>query len=142
MLKRDAKRFAVFPRTHGRTDAEQIAWSARVNCLAEAAWFYDDLAASCAAVPWGVAEGTGQLSKLLNPPRYLRRRDKMMECRGSNPGAPASQSLFLHDFAVWCEIRANTGHVWRSAASPYRKIEDEGPHFGVCLHGPFLVSFS
>jgi hypothetical protein len=83
------KRFAVFPRTHGRTDAEQIAWSARVNCLAEAAWFYDDLAASCAAVPWGVAEGTGQLSKLLNPPRYLRRRDKMMECRGSNPGAPA-----------------------------------------------------
>ena len=89
MLKRDAKRFAVFPRTHGRTDAEQIAWSARVNCLAEAARFYDDLAASCAAVPWGVAEGTGQLSKLLNPPRYLRRRDKMMECRGSNPGAPA-----------------------------------------------------
>ena len=85
MLKRDA----VFPRTHGRIDAEQIAWSARVNCLAEAAWFYDDLAASCAAVPWGVAEGTGQLSKLLNPPRYLRRRDKMMECRGSNPGPHA-----------------------------------------------------
>ena len=32
--------------------------------------------------------------------------------------------------------------MWRAAASPYRKIEDEGPHFGVCLHGPFLVSFS
>ena len=125
MLKRDAKRFAVFPRTHGRTDAEQIAWSARVNCLAEAARFYDDLAASCAAAPWGVAEGTGQLSKLLNPPRYLRRRDKMMECRGSNPLAPASKSLFLRDFAVWHEMRANTGHVWRAALSPYRKIEDE-----------------
>ena len=48
VLKRDAKRFADFPQTHSRSEAEQIAWSAKVNCLAEAARFYDDLAASCA----------------------------------------------------------------------------------------------
>ena len=28
----------------------------------------------------------------------------------------------------------------RAAASPYRKLEDEDPDFGVCLRGPILVS--
>ena len=48
VLKRDAQRFTDFPQTHSRSEAEQIAWSAKVNCLAEAARFYDDLAACCA----------------------------------------------------------------------------------------------
>ena len=60
VLKRDAQRFTDFPQTHSRSEAEQIAWSAKVNCLAEAARFYDDLAASCAEdSPVVVARDTG-----------------------------------------------------------------------------------
>ena len=70
----------------------------------------------------------------------LSKPPAVSECKSSNPLASASKSLFLHDFAVWPEIRANTGHVRRAALSPYRKTEDEGPHLGVCLHGPILVS--
>jgi hypothetical protein len=44
--------------------------------------------------------------------------------------APANKSLFLPDFTVRRKIPANTGHVWCAAVSPYRKTDDEGPHFG------------
>jgi hypothetical protein len=38
------------------------------------------------------------------------------------------------------EKPANTGPVRGVALSLCRKIEDEGPHFGVCLCGPISVS--
>jgi hypothetical protein len=59
---------------------------------------------------------------------------------GSNPGAPASKSLFLHNFTSLSRMPANTGHVWGAARSACRKTEDEGPDFGACLCGPISVS--
>jgi hypothetical protein len=55
ILKRDAERFALSP-----ANAEQAAWSGKVQCLADAARFYDDLAASVAEESsFVVARNTG-----------------------------------------------------------------------------------
>jgi hypothetical protein len=41
---------------------------------------------------------------------------------------------------VWRKMRANTGHLRCAGLSPYRKTEDQGADFGVCLCGAILVS--
>jgi hypothetical protein len=61
---------------------------------------------------------------------------------GSNPGAPASKSMFLRDFAAQCKMPAPAAHVRPVALSPYREIRDADPDFGGRPRGSiFGVSF-
>jgi hypothetical protein len=59
---------------------------------------------------------------------------------GSNPGAPASKSLFLHEFLFLYKMPAGHGACGARDRVSVSQNRRRGPDFGRCLCGPISVS--